>query len=121
MSDVMRLLKSVAGLRHRSAHKMGHRPPFDFCRYWRRCPKVLLWRLILNLAVYLYPPRICVFVSGDRHLVHMRDGLCFLLHLWICTSHATSNESLLARYGVVEYAWIVWSDLVVQASCRICP
>jgi hypothetical protein len=45
----------------------------------------------------------------------------FLLHLWICTPHATSNESLLARYGADEYACIVWSDPVVLASCRIFP
>ncbi len=82
---------------------------------------MLFWRLILNLVVYLPPPRMCMFVSGDWHLVHMRDGLCFLLHRWICTLQATSSESLLARYGAAEYAWIVWSDYVVLASCRICP
>ena len=82
---------------------------------------MLLWRLILSLAVNLHPSSMCVFVSWDWYLVHMRDGLCFLLHLWICTPHATSNESLLARKGAVEYAWIVWSDLVVLASCRIWP
>jgi len=96
MLDV-RLLKSVAGLRPRCAHRMGHRPPFNFYRCWRRSLKVLLWRLILNLAVNLQPPMICVFVSGDWHLVHIRDGLCFLLHLWICTPRATSSESLLSR------------------------
>ena len=69
----------------------------------------------------LHPPRMCVFVSGDWHLVQMRDGLCFRLHLCICTPHATSNESLLSRYGAVEYACIVWSDHVVLALCRICP
>ena len=31
MSAVM-LLKSVTGLCLRSAHRMGHRLPFDFCR-----------------------------------------------------------------------------------------
>ena len=67
----------------------------------------------------LQPPSICVFVSGDSHLVHMRDGLCFLLHVWMCTPHATSNESLLARKGDVEYAWIVWSKPLVLASFRI--
>ena len=36
-------------------------------------------------------------------------------------SDATSSESLLARNGVVEYAWIVWSDPVVLASFRIWP
>ncbi len=81
----------------------------------------MLWRLVLSLAVNLQPPSMCVFVSGDWHLVHMRDGLCFLFHLWIWTPHATSSEFLLARYGAVEYAWIVWSDHVVLASCRICP
>ena len=69
----------------------------------------------------LQPPIMCVCVSGDWHLVHMGDGLCFLLHLWMCTPHATSNESLLARQGVVKYAWIVWSDPVVIASFSMCP
>jgi len=67
----------------------------------------------------MQPPSMCVFVSGDWHLVHMKDGLCFLLHLWMCTSHTTSIESLLARKVVVEYACILWSDPVVLASCRI--
>ena len=61
----------------------------------------------------------CVYVSGDWHLVHMRDVMCFLLHLWMCTPHATSIESLLTRKGVVEYACIVWSDHVVLALCSI--
>ena len=34
-------------------------------------------------------------------------------------SPSTSIESFLARKGVVEYACIVWSELVVLASCRI--
>ena len=66
MSDV-ELVKSVTGLCPRYAHRMGHLPPLDFCRCWRRSLKVLLWRLILSLAVYLHPPRMCVFVSGDWH------------------------------------------------------
>jgi len=114
-----RLLKSVTGLWPRSSHSMGHRPPFVFCRSCTRSLNVLLRRLILSLAVNLQPPSMLVFVSGDRHFVHMRVGLCFLLHLWMCTTHATSSESLLARKGVVEYACIVWSDLVVLASCKI--
>jgi hypothetical protein len=114
-----RLLKSVTGLWPKSAHSMGQRPPFDFCRSWSRSRKVLLWRLILSLAVNLQPPSMCVLVSEDCHLVHMRDGLCFLLHLRICTPQATSIESILSRKGVVGYACIVWSDLVVIASCRI--
>ena len=119
--STVRLLKSVPGSWHRSAHRMGHRPPFVFCRSWSSSLKVLLLRLVLGLAVNLQPPSMRVFVNGDWHLVHMRDGLCFLLHLWICTPHATSGESLLARKGAVEYAWIVWSDLVVLASYRIFP
>ncbi len=43
----------------------------------------------------------------------------FLLLLWMCTPHATSSESLLARKGFVEYACIVWSDPVVLASRKI--
>ena len=73
----------------------------------------------LGLAVYLQPLRMCVFVSGDWHFVHMGDGLCFLLHLWMCTPRATCGESLLARKGVVEYACIAWSDPVVLALCII--
>ena len=44
----------------------------------------------------------------------------FLLHLWMCTPHATSSESLQARKGGVEYACMVWSDPVVLASRKIC-
>ena len=67
----------------------------------------------------LQPPSICAFVSGDWRFVHMRDLMCFLLHMRLFTPHATSNESLLARKGAAEYAWIVWSDLVVLASFKI--
>jgi hypothetical protein len=80
---------------------------------------VLLWRLTLSLVVYLQPPKMCVFVSGDLYFVHKRDGLCILLHLWMCTPRATSKEPLLARKGAVEYAWIVWSDPGVLVLCRI--
>ncbi len=117
----VRLVKSVTCLWPRSAHSMGHLPPFDFCRCWRRSLNVLLCRLILSLAVNLHPPNIWVFVSGACHLVQTRTGLCFLLHLWIWTPHATSRESLLARYGAVEYACIVWSAPLVLASCKILP
>ena len=95
--SAIRLLMLVTCLWSRSAHMMGQGPPFDFCRSWSRSRNVLLLRLILSLAVNLQPPSMCVFVSGDWHLVHMRDGLCFLLHLWMRTPHATSLESLLAR------------------------
>ena len=80
---------------------------------------MLLWRFVLSLAVNMQPPSMCGFVSGDWHLVHMRDRLCFLLHLWMCTRHATSSESLLARKEDVEYACIVLSDPVVMASLRM--
>ena len=76
----MRLLKSVTGLWPKSAHRLGHRPPLDFCRCWSSSLNVLLWCLVRSFAVNLHPPSMCVFVSGDWHLVHMRDGLCFLLH-----------------------------------------
>ena len=91
------LLKSVTGLCPRSTRRMGHRPKFDFWSCLRSSLKVLLRRLILSLDVNLQPPSMCVFVSGDWHFVYMMDGLCFLLHLWICTPHITSSESLLAR------------------------
>ncbi len=80
---------------------------------------MLLWLLVLSLAVNLQPPSLCVLVSGDWHLVHMWVVLCFLLHMWMCTPHAPSKESLLDWKGDVEYAWIVRSDPVVLASCRI--
>ena len=81
---------------------------------------MLLWRLVLSLAVNLQPPSMCVFVSGDWHLVHMmRDVLCFLMHIWMCTPRATSSEPLLARKGDVEYACIVSSDPAVLASFRM--
>ena len=61
----------------------------------------------------------CVFVSGGWHFVHMKDGLCFLLHLWMYTLHATFSESLLAGKDAVEYACIVWSDVEVLALFKI--
>ena len=66
----------------------------------------------------MHPPSVCVFVSGDWDLVHVRDGLCFLLHLWMCTPHATSSESLLALKGAVDY---VWYEPLNPASFRMCP
>ena len=63
---------------------------------------MLLWRFTLSLAVNMQPPSMWVFVSGVLHFVQMREGLCFLLHLWMCTPRATSNESLLARYSADE-------------------
>jgi hypothetical protein len=117
--STVRLLKSVTGLGSKSAHKMSHRPPFNFCRSWSRSRNVLLWRLIRSLAVNRQLPSMCMFVSGDWHLRHMRDVLYFLLHLWMCTPHATSKESLLARKGAIDYACIVWSDPVALASCKI--
>ena len=64
VSDV-RSVKSVTGLCPKSAHRIGHLPPFDFRRCWRRSLKVLLCLLILSLAVCLHPPSMCVLVSGD--------------------------------------------------------
>ena len=79
--STMRLLNSVTSVWPKSAHRMGHRPPFEFCRSWSRSQDILLWRLILSFAVNLQPPSMCVFVSGEWHLMHTRDGLCFLLHM----------------------------------------
>ena len=69
--------------------------------------------------MYLQPPGMGVFVSGNWYFVEMRDGLCFLLHMWMCTPYATSTEFVQARKGAVEYAWIVWSDPEALALCRI--
>ncbi len=69
----------------------------------------------------LQPSSLCVLARGDWHLVHMKDKMCFLLYLWIYTPHATSSQSLLARKGAVEYAWIMWSEPLVLASFTICP
>jgi hypothetical protein len=79
----------------------------------------MLYRLFLSLAVYVQPPSMCVFVSGDWYFVRMMDGLCFLLHLWMCTLHATSKESLLTWRDAVEFAWIVRSDPEALALCTI--
>jgi len=119
--STMRLLKSVTGLLPKSAHRMGHRPLLDFCRCWSSSLNVLLWRLVRSFAVNLQPQSMCVFASGDWHLVHMTDKLCFLLHLWMCTPQASSSESLLVRKGAVEYVWMVWSEPLVLTSFRICP
>jgi hypothetical protein len=69
MSTVRSLLKSVTGLWPRSAHSMGHRPPFDLCRSWRRSLNVLLWRLVLSLAVNLQPPSININLSLTKGCV----------------------------------------------------
>ena len=62
----------------------------------------------------------CVCVCERGFALYAYEGRAeFLLHLEICTPHATSSESLLARKGVVEYACIVWSEPVVLASFRI--
>jgi len=117
--SAIRLLKSVTGLWPKSAYWMGQRPPFDFRRSGSSSGNVLLWLLTLSLAVYLQPHMMCVFVSGDMHFVHMRDGLCFLLHPWMSTPHAIFSESLLAPKCDVEYACIVCSDSEVLAMYRI--
>jgi hypothetical protein len=58
--STVRLLRSVTGVWPKSAHKMGHRLPLDFCRSWSRSRKVLLWRLVLlRLAVN---PSLLVYV-----------------------------------------------------------
>ncbi len=54
-------------------------------------------RLVLSLVVVLHPPKMCVLFSGEWHFVHVSVGLCFLLHLCICTPQATSSESRRAR------------------------
>jgi len=71
---VAQLLKSLTGLCPKSAHRMGQRSPFNFCRSWSSSQNIMLWRLTLSLAVYPRPPRMRVFVSGDWHFVHMRMG-----------------------------------------------
>jgi hypothetical protein len=63
--STVRLLKSVTGLWPKSAHGMGQRPLFDFCRCWSRSRNLLLWHLILSLAIHLQPPSMCMSVSGD--------------------------------------------------------
>jgi hypothetical protein len=63
-------------------------------------------------SVYVASQDACV-CKRELAFFHMKDGLCFLLHLWMCTPHATSSESLLARKGVVEYACFAWSGLEV--------
>ncbi len=70
---VIGLVRSVTGLWPKSAHRMGRRPPFVFCRSLTYSLNVLLWGLVLSLAVYLQPPSMHVFVSGDLHFVHIRD------------------------------------------------
>ena len=60
----VRVVKSVTGLWPRSAHKMGHRPPFDFCRSCSRSWNVLLCRLIPSLALNLQPLDVCVRERG---------------------------------------------------------
>ena len=55
-SSVVGLWKFVAGVFPRSTTITGQRPPFDRWSNCCRSRKVLLWRLVLSLVVYLQPP-----------------------------------------------------------------
>ena len=101
--------KSVTGCLPRSTPMTGHLPPFDFCRSWWSRRKVLLCLLVRSPAVWLHPPRMCVLFKGDWHFEQLGVGPVLLLHLCMCTPHATSRASRRARYGDVEYACMVWS------------
>ena len=57
-------LKSLTGLFPRSMLIIGHLPLFCVWRSSCRSLNVLLCREVLIFALYLHPPRRCVFVSG---------------------------------------------------------
>ena len=82
---------------------------------------MMLWRLVLSLVVYRHPPSICVLMRGDWHLVHLKDEPYFRWHLWMCTLQANSKESHLARYGALEYVWMMWSAPDSLALRRMLP
>ena len=89
--------KSVTGYFPKSTPMTGQRPPFDFCRRWCSSRKVLLCLLVLSIAVWLQPPRRCVLFRGAWHIEQVGVGPSLVLHLCICTPHATARASLRAR------------------------
>ena len=101
---------------------IGHLPPLKSWRCCCRKLKVLWCREFLNFPVCLQPPRMCVLVSGERHLVHWSGPvLPSFLHLYTWTPQATSSESRLALCDDVEYAWMVWSEPASLAWCKMRP
>ena len=71
---------------------------------------VLLFLEVVSFALYLHPPRRCVFVSGWLHLLHsIGPVLCFRLQRYTCVPHATSYEPRLHLYGDFECAWMLQS------------
>ncbi len=51
--------------------------------------------------------------------MHVREGPCFLRHWCTCTPRMTSSASRLARYGVLECAFMMWSAPSSLACCSI--
>ena len=99
VSSVLGLVfrKSVTGVLPKSIPMTGQRPPFDFCRSWWSSRKVLLCLLVLSFVVWLQPPRRCVLFRGAWHFEQVGVGPDLLLHLCMCTPHATSRASRRAR------------------------
>jgi hypothetical protein len=84
---------------------------------------VLLCLDVRSLALYLYPSRRCVLVSGWLHLVHIIGlcELCLFLHRYTCDPHATSYPSRMYVFGGCENACMMKSDPVSLASLRRLP
>ena len=58
------ILKSLMVLFPKSMLNIGHLPPLCFSSCSCSSLNVLLWLDVRNLALYLQPPRRCVFVRG---------------------------------------------------------
>ena len=115
-------LKSLTGLFPRSMLRIGHLPPFCVWRSSCRSLNGLLCREVLIFALYLHPPRRCVFVSGWLHLLHIIGPvLCFHLQRYTCVPRATSYESRLLLYGDFECAWMLKSVPVSLAFLSSSP
>ena len=108
VSNSVCVLKYFNGLFPRSMLITGHPPPLCVWRSSWRSLNVLSCREVLIFALYLHPPRRCVFVSGWLYFLHIIGPLlCFRLQRNTCVPHATSYEPRLHLYGDFESAWML--------------
>ena len=69
VSSFVCALKSFTGLLPKSMLNIGHLPPLWVPRRSWRSLNVMLCLDVRSLALYLHPPKRCVFVSGWLHVL----------------------------------------------------
>ena len=77
---------------------------------------MLLWRYVRNLGVNVHHPHdVCVGEGGVAFSAGERGPVFTTAYIHV-VPHTTSSTSRLARYGVLECEWILWSA-VEACSC----